>query len=321
MGQAAISVDDVVKCYDPAKGPVLDGVSVSIGEGESVGLLGPNGAGKTTLVKLLSGVTRPTSGQVRLLGQDPFLDGLRVKRSLGVVHQATPLDMMLTVRDNLRIAAMFRGFTWRRAGSRILDLVEEFELTKTLDNLAFTLSGGQMRRLQIIRVLIAPPQILLLDEPSAGLDVLGRRKLWNILDELKAQHGTTIVLTSHNLDEVERNSENVIILHRGRVLRHAHRREIVGEFGGRAATLSYSEPVDVGAVTRICAQVGLECRSMSKTEVEVSGDHVEAALPALLERLAPVTGAPRRTAITEVSLEEAFIKLTAASAVTEGALR
>jgi ABC-2 type transport system ATP-binding protein len=300
MGQAAISVDDVVKCYDPAKGPVLDGVSVSIGEGESVGLLGPNGAGKTTLVKLLSGVTRPTSGQVRLLGQDPFLDGLRVKRSLGVVHQATPLDMMLTVRDNLRIAAMFRGFTWRRAGSRILELVEEFELTKTL---------------------IAPPQILLLDEPSAGLDVLGRRKLWNILDELKAQHGTTIVLTSHNLDEVERNSENVIILHRGRVLRHAHRREIVGEFGGRAATLSYSEPVDVGAVTRICAQVGLECRSVSKTEVEVGGDHVEAALPALLERLAPVTGAPRRTAITEVSLEEAFIKLTAASAVTEGALR
>jgi ABC-type multidrug transport system ATPase subunit len=318
MGQAAIRLERVVKIYEPARGPVLSGVTLSVSEGECVGLLGPNGAGKTTLVKLMSGVTRPTAGRVELLGQDPFHDGQHVRRKLGVVHQSTPLDMMLTVRDNLRIAARFRGSTWRAGQRRILALAAEFDLADKLDDLAFTLSGGQMRRLQIIRVLITPPRVLLLDEPSAGLDVLGQRQLWRVLDDLRAAHGITIVLTSHNLGEVERHAENVIILHRGQVLRHAHRAHIVREFGERAATVSYGDPVDTAAIDRVCAELGLACRVKTATEVEVRGEAVEARLPALLDKLLAVVGAPRHIAIAEVSLEEAFLKLTAPDAVLDG---
>ncbi|WP_172381116.1 ABC transporter ATP-binding protein [Streptomyces sp. MNP-20] len=209
----------------------VDGLSFSVEPGAAIGLLGPNGAGKTTLTKLICGVTLPTNGSIEVFGTDPRACGGASKRHIGVVHQSEPFDMMLPALDNLRIAANFKGLRWRHARDTVDELLCAFALNTKASRLVFTLSGGEMRRLQVVRALLGNPRLLLLDEPSAGLDVNGRRQVWTLLAELRRRHGTTVLWTSHYVEELERNCQRVMILDRGRLLQFASPRDLAERYG------------------------------------------------------------------------------------------
>jgi ABC-2 type transport system ATP-binding protein len=218
---AALQAVDLVKRYPGADRNAVDGLTFSVPQGAIVGLLGPNGSGKTTLTKLTCGVTIPTSGEISVFGMAPAANGGRAKHEIGVVHQSGTFDMMLPAMDSLKIAAAFRGVRWKAVWPRAEHLIELLGLTSCMSQLAFTLSGGEQRRLQVVRALMVPTRLLLLDEPSAGLDVAGRRKVWSLITGLREEHGTTVIWTSHYVEELERNCDQVLVINQGRLVEYA----------------------------------------------------------------------------------------------------
>jgi ABC-type multidrug transport system ATPase subunit len=224
--------------------PALDTVSFDVGPGAVVGLLGPNGAGKSTLVKVLCGVTAPDAGSVRILGADPVAHAAVVKQQLGVVHQSMPFDSMLSAIDNLKIAAAFRGLRWRVVRPRVEEMLAQFGIDGVVGKLAFTLSGGQRRRLQLVRALLVVPRLLILDEPSAGLDVEGRRQMWQMIGALSRDHGCTIIWTSHYIEEIERNCTRVLLIDDGVLLRDQDPASLVTELGGRSVQVRLPDAAD-----------------------------------------------------------------------------
>ncbi|GAB3855098.1 ATP-binding cassette domain-containing protein [Micromonospora andamanensis] len=312
MNEDAVTATALTKTYPGASAPAVDQMTFSVPTGQSVGLLGPNGAGKTTLLKLICGVSPPTAGQLLVHGVAP---GGVAKRDLAVVHQSGPFDMMLTVQDNLRIAAAFRGLSWRRIRSRAAALLEEFDLAGKSDDLVFTLSGGQRRRLQVVRALLRVPKLLLLDEPSAGLDVEGRRRVWDMLDELRRTHGLTLVWTSHHMDELERNCERILVVQHGRILRDGSSEQLKDEAGQVTAELRTGSPDDWGAVAECARLAGLTPEYRGELFV-LTGDDLRRRLPTLIAALTERQVAIESVALTSSSLEDAFLALTRAEVST-----
>ncbi|MEV2242533.1 ABC transporter ATP-binding protein [Micromonospora sp. NPDC049891] len=312
MTEDAVTATALTKTYPGAAAPAVDRMTFSVPTGQSVGLLGPNGAGKTTLLKLVCGVSPPTSGQILVHGAAP---GGTAKRDLAVVHQTGPFDMMLTVQDNLRIAAAFRGLSWRRVRSRAAALLDEFELAGKSDDLVFTLSGGQRRRLQVVRALLRVPRLLLLDEPSAGLDVEGRRRVWDMLDELRRTHGLTLVWTSHHMDELERNCERILVVQHGRILRDGSSEQLKDEAGQVTAELRTGSPDDWAVVAECARLAGLAPEYRGDLFV-LTGDDLRRRLPALIAALTDRQVAIESVALTSSSLEDAFLALTRAEVPT-----
>ncbi|MFY1573505.1 ABC transporter ATP-binding protein [Verrucosispora sp. WMMD703] len=308
MTEDAVTATALTKTYPGASTPAVDRMTFSVPSGQSIGLLGPNGAGKTTLLKLVCGVSPPTSGQILVHGAAP--DGA-AQRDLAVVHQSGPFDMMLTVRDNLRIAAGFRGLSWRRVRTRAAALLDEFDLAGKSDDLVFTLSGGQRRRLQVVRALLRVPRLLLLDEPSAGLDVEGRRRVWDLLDELRRTHGLTLVWTSHHMDELERNCERILVVQHGRILRDGSSEQLKDEAGQVTAELRTGSPDDWAAVAECARLTGLAPEYRGELFV-LTGDDLRRRLPALIAALTERQVAIESVALTSSSLEDAFLALTRA---------
>ncbi|MFT0139414.1 ABC transporter ATP-binding protein [Alcanivoracaceae bacterium MT1] len=193
---------------------VLDGVDLTVAEGETLGILGHNGAGKTTLVETIAGLRRPSSGSVRVLGLDPRADRRRVRGVLGVQLQHAILHHDLTVRENLRLHRSFY-----RSGEDPDALIDRLGLVDVRDVRFQRLSGGQAQRLSVAVALVGAPRIVILDELTTGLDPEGRRGIWRVVEDLQAR-GVTILLVSHQMEEVERLCERVIVLDGGRI--HAH---------------------------------------------------------------------------------------------------
>ncbi|MGH4029243.1 ABC transporter ATP-binding protein [Actinomycetota bacterium Odt1-20B] len=317
---AAIRADGLVKRYKGMDVNAVDHLSFTVEQGAVVGLLGPNGAGKTTLTKLICGATSPTRGQVRVFGADPAARGGRAKRHIGVVHQSGPFDMMLPALDNLRIAASFKGLRWRDVRRTVHESLSAFGLDGKLSQLTFTLSGGEMRRLQVVRALLGDPPLLLLDEPSAGLDVAGRRQVWALLEELRRQHGTTVLWTSHYVEELERNCPRVLIVNRGRLVRYSTPRELAERYGGHAALLRPVDPHEARELADVLtAHHGTSRLRVTVTDgrVEVSGQDLRVRLPGLLrdatERGLDVGAVEYRAP----SLEDAFLELVGVSEAGE----
>ena len=211
MPDAVISCDRVGFYYKP-KAPIIDGISFSVMPGETLGLVGPNGVGKTTLIRLLVGLLAPRTGTVRVYNNDPFMRP-GVRRYIGIVHQAGGFEEFLSGWDNLVIAGRFFGMRSGQVRSRVEYLSDRLGLdTSFLDQSVITLSGGQRKRLQILRALLHRPNILLLDEPTVGLDVVGRKSLYQAIRRLKKDEEITVVWSSHYLAELETNSDNVLLL-------------------------------------------------------------------------------------------------------------
>jgi ABC-2 type transport system ATP-binding protein len=221
----AIEVRDLVKRYRGAAGNAVDRISFDVPDGQLFCLLGPNGAGKTTTMSILTTVLAPTSGHVLVAGHDLATRQTDIRRSIGIVFQQPALDANLTAEENIRLHAVLYGrYPWRPLGrlmpaayrQQVRDLAEILGITATLGLPVRSLSGGTRRKLEIVRALLHQPRVLFLDEPTTGLDPQSRRSLWSHLHETRARHGTTILLTTHYLEEAEA-ADAVCVLAHGRI--------------------------------------------------------------------------------------------------------
>ena len=212
---AVLDARDVVKAYGPRK--ALDGVDIAIGAGEFVALLGPNGAGKTTLFQLLTGLFVPDGGSIRVAGHDIRRNAVPALAGLGVVFQQPTLDLDMTVRGNLRFHANLHGLTGAEAGRRIAESLQQSKLADRAGDRSRSLSGGQRRRVELARALIHRPKLLIMDEPTVGLDPASRRDLLDYVLDLREQRSMAILWATHLVDEAEQ-ADRVIVLHKGNVI-------------------------------------------------------------------------------------------------------
>ncbi|MGH8895186.1 MAG: ABC transporter ATP-binding protein [Actinomycetes bacterium] len=195
----------------------VDGIDVDVARGEAFGFLGPNGAGKSSTMRMIGAVSPVTAGTLRVLGHDPAVDGSRIRARLGVVPQEDTLDVELTVRENLVVYGRYFGLSRQAVGERADELLEFVQLAERADSKVEPLSGGMKRRLTIARSLVNDPDLLLLDEPTTGLDPQARHALWDRLFRLK-QQGVTLVLTTHYMDEAEQLCDRLVVMDKGRIV-------------------------------------------------------------------------------------------------------
>jgi ABC-2 type transport system ATP-binding protein len=309
MPSDVVNAAGLIKRYRGKEVPAVDGISFDIAEGEIIGLLGPNGAGKTTLIKMICGVTPPTAGQIRVFGVDPVRDPVAAKNGIGAMHQTAPYDEMLSALDNLRIAVRFRGLKWPAAERWVLEVAEYLGLTPALPQLVFQMSGGQRQRLQLVRALITIPRLLILDEPSAGLDVAGRHEVERFVRWLRDEHGVTVIWTSHHIDELERNSQRVLVINRGHVLRFAHPRELVREFGGAKMLVTMDDAVAAKVVLEWAQTAGLAAEA-DGAEVRIEDAVARDVLPELMRYCEDSGVAISGASTVTDSLENVFLRMT-----------
>jgi len=213
---AAIKTENLVKRYSEVT--AVDGVSLEIPEGEVFGLLGPNGAGKTTLISMLATLVHPTSGTALVAGHDINTEPLEVRKNIGIVFQEPSVDDLLTARENLYLHSMLYGMPRREINPKIDKMLALVNLTERADSFVKTYSGGMRRRLEIARGLIHSPKILFLDEPTLGLDPASRKAVWSHIRELKEAHKTTIILTTHYMEEADSLADRIGIINQGKII-------------------------------------------------------------------------------------------------------
>lgn len=209
----AIIIDGLKKEY--GKKTAVNAISLNVEQGTLFSLLGVNGAGKTTTIKMLTGLTKPTSGEAYVMGRSINTELTKVKRLVSVSPQDTAVAPNLTVRENLEFIAGIYGMDRKRAKEKAGELIREFSMEEIEKSKAKTLSGGWQRRLSIAMALITEPKILFLDEPTLGLDVIARRELWQIINSVKKN--VTVVLTTHYMEEAEKLSDKVAVMVKGEV--------------------------------------------------------------------------------------------------------
>jgi lipooligosaccharide transport system ATP-binding protein len=224
---ALIEAGGLTKRFDGRT--AVDGIDLVVVRGEAFGFLGPNGAGKTSTMRMIGCVSPVSGGSLRVLGMDPGADGARIRARLGVVPQDNALDTYLTVRDNLHIYGRYFGLSRRTVRERAAELLEFVQLAERAEDRVDALSGGMRRRLVIARSLINEPEILLLDEPTTGLDPQARHLLWDRLFQLK-QRGVTLVLTTHYMDEAEQLCDRLVVMNGGRVVAEGSPRALIERY-------------------------------------------------------------------------------------------
>ena len=207
----------------------VDGIDFEVGAGEAFGFLGPNGAGKSSTMRMIGGVSPVTSGELTVLGRDPAVDGSMIRARLGVVPQEDTLDLELSVFDNLVIYGRYFDLPRAECRKRAQELLEFVQLSDRARSRVDDLSGGMKRRLTIARALINEPDILLLDEPTTGLDPQARHVVWDRLYRLK-QRGVTLVLTTHYMDEAEQLCDRLVVMDRARIVAEGSPRELINRW-------------------------------------------------------------------------------------------
>jgi len=302
-----ITARDLRKQYEDVA--AVDGISFEVSPGESFGLLGPNGAGKSTTMRMVGAVSTRTSGDLEILGLDPNAHGPDIRSQLGVVPQADNLDTELRVRENLLVYGRYFGLPRRTIAERADELLAFAQLEEKSKAKVDALSGGMKRRLTIARALINDPRILLLDEPTTGLDPQARHILWDRLFRLKEQ-GTTLVLTTHYMDEAEQLCDRLIVVDHGRIMAEGTPAELIRAHSSR-------EVLEVRFGADRNAEVAKRLEGVGD-RIEVLPDRIlvysangEAELVRITEAgLHPITSLVRRS-----SLEDVFLRLTGRSLI------
>jgi lipooligosaccharide transport system ATP-binding protein len=227
---ALVSATDLVKQFGDFR--AVDGINISIQPGESFGFLGPNGAGKTSTMKMISAVSRPTSGSLTILGMDPVTQGPQIRARLGVVPQEDTLELELTVLDNLLMFGRYFDLPRKVIKERAVELLEFAQLSERINDKVDHLSGGMKRRLTIARSLLNRPDLLILDEPTTGLDPQARHLLWERLYRLKSE-GVTLVITTHYMDEAEQLCDRLVVMDHGRIVAEGSPRALIEKHSTR----------------------------------------------------------------------------------------
>ena len=225
----ALQIQDLVKTYATGV-EALRGVSLEIEPGDFFGLLGPNGAGKSTLIHCTTGLAQPTSGSIEVFGHDAIHDYAPARQAVGLAPQELNLDWFLTVEETLDYHAGYFGMPKRERRERAKELLETFSLTSKRDERTRTLSGGMKRRLILARALMHRPPLLILDEPTAGVDIELRLELWHYVRRIN-QEGTTILLTTHYLEEAEQLCDKIAFIHKGEIVSQGSTAELASTYG------------------------------------------------------------------------------------------
>ncbi|QTV79357.1 ABC transporter ATP-binding protein [Microbacterium sp. NIBRBAC000506063] len=312
MPASVISAQGLVKSYKIKGKPdflAVDGLDFEVAPGESFGLLGPNGAGKSTTMKMIGAVSTRTAGDLSILGLDPDQYGPEIRSRLGVVPQQDNLDGELNARENLFIYGRYFGLPAKVCHEKADELLAFAQLEEKAKSKVDALSGGMKRRLTIARGLMNDPRILLLDEPTTGLDPQARHVLWDRLFRLK-ERGTTLVLTTHYMDEAEQLCDRLIVVDKGRIMAEGTPSSLIREYSSR-------EVLEV--------RFGSDRNEQTAGQLQGIGDRIE-VLPdriliyahdgeAALERVTAAGLHPRTSLVRRSSLEDVFLRLTGRSLI------
>ncbi len=302
MDSFLVRADHLVKRYGSFE--AVSGISFAIYKGETFGFLGPNGAGKTSTMKMVSGVAAPSSGHLSIFGMDPQRDGATVRSRLGVVTQEDSLESELTVLDNLYIFGRYHGLSRALIRERSAELLEFAQLADKKDEKVDALSGGMKRRLTIARSLINKPELVILDEPTTGLDPQARHLLWERLYRLK-NDGVTLVITTHYMDEAEQLCDRLVIMDKGLIVAEGSPRDLISAHSSR-------EVLEL--------RFGVNDHATRSDELRPFADRLE-VLPdrsllyvhdgdATLSAIHAAGIAPESALVRRASLEDVFLRLT-----------
>ena len=300
--EPAISIKGLTKSYGDVQ--ALDNFSMEVREGEFFGFLGPNGAGKTTTINILAGLTTYKEGEVKVFGKDVVRDYREARRLIGLVPQEFNFDDYFTVEEILRFYAGYFGMRRREARKRVDELLVQFDLAQKRKAHVRELSGGMKRRLLIARALIHNPKMLILDEPTAGVDVELRRSLWRHMQELNKQ-GTTILLTTHYIEEAERLAKRIGIINHGHIIALDDKDNLLEQLHKTSLDITLTEPIEAipQPLTKYKAfllddnKIRIVCEEHS-SKAEILRDVEKAGLEV------------KREEVTRSSLEDIFIDLT-----------
>jgi len=314
-----LALTDVVKRFpgDPSV-TAVDGISLTVTDREILGLLGPNGAGKSTSIGIITTRVRPTAGQVHVFGVDAVRDPARVKASLGVVQQTNTLDRSLTLRENLYYHCRYFGMGAAESGRRSDELLERFRLADRRNAMPQAISGGMAQRLQIARAVAHRPALLLLDEPTAGLDPQSRIALWELVSELRDE-GLTVLLSTHYMEEADALCDRVAIIDHGRILvidtptalKRQHGNGVIVDIGlaGPADAMVRQALADLPTVTLVeDAPRGMDGQR-DGTGLRVAAHSTDGIVGAIVAAIAP-HATLRDLRVSDTTLESVFIALT-----------
>ena len=310
MTDAAISIRNLDKTYAGSKGAppkrALDTVSFDVPRGSVFGLLGPNGAGKSTLINILAGLVNKTSGSASIWGFDIDAHPRNAKASIGIVNQEILFDPFFTPLETLEIQAGLYGVA--KKDRRSMQLLEAVHLADKANAYARTLSGGMKRRLMVAKAMVHSPPVLVLDEPTAGVDIELRQQLWTYVRSLN-RRGVTVVLTTHYLEEAEELCDRIAIINHGRVIANEPTAELVGKAQEKVVAVTVDRDMDVAPDAPCFEKIVL--RGTRTLEITYSKDRVNAG-----EVLAAVQGAGLGivdVSTREADLEDVFLNLTRAA--------
>jgi daunorubicin resistance ABC transporter ATP-binding subunit len=309
-----IRTEDLRKTYKASRGDVhaVSGIDLDVRKGELFGLLGPNGAGKSTTIGMLTTLVIPTSGKAWVAGINVVADPVGVKRRIGVVTQNNTLDMQLTVAENLEFRSRFFGMGPRAAARRAGQLIEAFGLGDRYRAMATDLSGGQARRLLIARALVHRPEVLFLDEPTAGLDPQTRVNLWDILRILRRE-GQTILLTTHYMEEAETLCDRIAVIDHGQVLAAGTVDDLkTGAGADTVITVRYegNVPGELAAAAGLTARPGVAKVDIDHDSIRVFARGPDGVLGELIAAGASAGLTVRDATVLRPSLETVFLTLT-----------
>jgi lipooligosaccharide transport system ATP-binding protein len=282
----------------------VDGIDIEVRPGEAFGFLGPNGAGKSSTMRMIGCVSTPTAGTLRILGMDPVRDGSAIRARLGVCPQLDSLDLELTARENLMVYARYFGIPRAVARRRADELLEFVQLSERAGDKVEPLSGGMKRRLTVARALVNEPELVLLDEPTTGLDPQARHLVWERLFRLK-QRGVSFVLTTHYMDEAEQLCDRLVVMDRGKIVAEGSPRELIERYSTREVVELRFGGEDLESYVGKLDGIG-ERTDALPDRILLYADDGDAAAGAVHARdLCPTSVLVRRS-----SLEDVFLHLT-----------
>lgn len=302
-----IEVENLVKKFGDFC--AVNGITFSVKQGESFGLLGPNGAGKSSTMRIIAATSQRTSGDVKILGKDPEVNGPQIRAHLGVVPQQDNLDEELTCSENLYIYGRYFGLPKKLVIAKIDELLEFAQLIDKKDIKVNALSGGMKRRLTIARALISDPDILMLDEPTTGLDPQARHILWDRLFRLK-EKGVTLLITTHHMDEAEQLCDRLIVMDKGQIMAEGAPAELIKQYSSK-------EVLEVRFGSDRNAQMVDKLKSLA-TRLEELPDRLLLYAESGEDLLAKITGMnihPNTSLVRRSSLEDVFLRLTGRSLI------
>jgi ABC-2 type transport system ATP-binding protein len=310
MSEPAIRISNLKKTYRDRKTGAekiaLKGIDLEIPRGSFFGLLGPNGAGKSTLINILAGTVTKTSGNVEIMGHDLDKQTRAAKLSIGIVPQELILDTFFTVRQALEITAGYYGIP--KARRRTDEIIDAMGLRDKADSPSRRLSGGMRRRLLIGKALVHTPPVLILDEPTAGVDVELRRQLWEYVRKLNAA-GTTVLLTTHYLEEAEELCDEIAIIHHGDIIKRAKTKALMKGVDSKEVSFTLSHPLN-----EVPPSLGDVQVSVKNGQLVVKYQPSKAAMEEVLKRVHDAGLVIQDISTHEVELEDLFVALTSSQA-------